>query len=161
MISAVYAGSFDPIHLGHEDIIKRGARAVDVLYVAVLKNENKNNLFSIDSRIEHVKEVTKNIKNVKVITFDGLLVDYVKSNDITYIIKGIRNQNDFQLEFDMAQNIRLIDESVETMFITSSPKYVCISSSIVKSVLVYSDKVKNMVSEYIYGQLMNRQGGKL
>ncbi len=132
MITAIYPGSFDPITLGHKNIIKRASRLVDKLYVAPVGNSNKKNVFSIDERILHVKKVVNNIENVEVVTFVGLLMDYVVDKNITFIIKGVRNNSDFDNEFQMATGIHMVNNAVETLFIPTDVSLLPISSSLVR-----------------------------
>ncbi len=149
MISAIYPGSFDPLHLGHEDIIIRASKLVDILYVGVLENYHKKHFLPIDKRLEMLNKRFEKYENIKVVTFSGLLLDYCLQNNITYIIKGLRNAQDFQNEMDMAQGIKHVADSVETLFIPCSTKYSFISSSMVRDMYNTSGNVQGFVSEDI------------
>ncbi len=157
MIKAIYAGSFDPMHVGHEDIIERASNLVDVLYVAVLTNNNKTHFLTIDERLDIIQNRFSSYKNIKIITFDCLLVEFCKKNNITFIIKGIRNQADLQLELDMAQGIRHIDDSIETLFISTNPKYSYISSTMIRDLAKLSGNLEGFVSEYT-NNIINDRG---
>ena len=115
MRRAVYPGSFDPLTLGHLDIIRRSAGIVDELVVSVLHNSAKNSLFSIDERVSMIKEVTYDIPNVKITTFDGLLVDYVRKIDASLIIRGLRAVTDFEYELQLTQTNHILNPEVETL----------------------------------------------
>ena len=132
MKRAIYPGSFDPLTLGHMDIIKRSAKIVDELVVGVLNNSAKNSLFSLEERVSMIKEITDSIPNVTVASFDGLLVDYMKEIDATIIVRGLRAVTDFEYELQIAQSNHVQNPEVETIFLTTSLKYSYLSSTIVK-----------------------------
>ncbi len=155
----LYAGSFDPLTLGHEDIIRRSSKIFDKVVVAVLKNESKNTLFTIDKRVDIVKKSICDLSNVEVITFDGLLVDYVKNNTGMVIIKGLRNTIDFEQELAMSQGIRNLNNEVETLFVPTDAKLAYISSSMVKSVLHYNGDVSGMVNDVVFDVIKNEKEG--
>jgi pantetheine-phosphate adenylyltransferase len=142
---AVCPGSFDPITYGHLDIIKRGAKVFDQLNVVVLNNSAKQPLFSVDERIELIKEVTKDISNVKVDSFQGLLVDYAKSVNASAIIRGLRAVSDFEYEMQITSMNRVLDDEIETFFIMTNNQYSFLSSSIVKEVAKYNGKISELV----------------
>jgi pantetheine-phosphate adenylyltransferase len=131
---AVYPGSFDPITYGHLDIINRGLRIFDNVIVAVARNSAKNSLFTIDERVELISRVLDGNDRAKVDTFDGLLIDYVRSQQATVIIRGLRAISDFEYEFQIAQMNRGLTKDVETLFMMTSVPYSYLSSSIVKEV---------------------------
>ncbi len=134
MTSCIYAGSFDPIHLGHIDVIENLAKIFDKVYVAPLVNKNKKGRFDIADRIKFIEICMKNVQNnekIEIITFEGLLADFVKEKGISTIVKGVRNTLDFELEKEMAQSIRMLDDDVKTLLLPSSLKYSSISSTIV------------------------------
>lgn len=131
---AVYPGSFDPVTFGHLDIINRGLRIFDSVIIAVAKNSAKNALFTIDERVDLIREVLAENPRAVVDTFDGLLVDYVLSVGATVIIRGLRAISDFEYEFQIAQMNRSISHEVETLFMMTSVPYGYLSSSIVKEV---------------------------
>jgi pantetheine-phosphate adenylyltransferase len=142
---AVCPGSFDPITYGHLDIIRRGAKVFDEVYVVVLNNSNKNPLFSVDERMELIKEVTKDIPSVKVDQFRGLLVDYARNINAKAIIRGLRAVSDFEYEMQITSMNRVLDEELETFFIMTNNQYSFLSSSIVKEVAQYDGKISELV----------------
>ena len=120
MKKAIYPGSFDPVTLGHLDIIKRSAALVDHLIVGVLNNSTKTPLFSVDERVNMLKEVTKDIPNVEILSFSGLLVDFAREHNVQAIIRGLRAVTDFEYELQMAQTNHKLEPAVETVFLTTS-----------------------------------------
>ncbi len=132
MRTAVYPGSFDPITNGHLDIIKRASRVYDKVVVGVLSNKSKTPLFTAEERVDMIKRVTKELENVEVDTFEGLLVDFAKSKNATVIVKGLRTVADFEYEFQMALLNKALNPEYETMFMMTDTKYSYISSSMVK-----------------------------
>ena len=134
MKRAVFPGSFDPITKGHLDIIERSAKIFDEVIVAVLINVDKKGLFSIDERVDLIKRSTSNIKNVKVKSFKGLLVDFLEEEECTNVIKGLRNGTDYDYEAQMAIINKTLDENVETLFLVARSKYCGVSSSVVKQI---------------------------
>lgn len=153
---AVCPGSFDPITNGHLDIIIRGAKIFDEIYVSVLNNSTKTPLFSVQERIELIKEVTKDIPNVKVDSFDGLLVDYAKSVNANALIRGLRAVSDFEYEMQNASMNRVLDDAVETFFIMTNNQYSFLSSSIVKEVAKYGGDISELVPPIVENQLHNK-----
>ena len=121
MKKAIYPGSFDPLTLGHIDIIKRASGIVDELVVGVLNNSAKNSLFSLDERVSMIKEMTKDLPNVSVTSFDGLLVEHMKQIDATIIVRGLRAVTDFEYELQIAQTNHVENPEVETIFLTTKP----------------------------------------
>ncbi|GIN91482.1 phosphopantetheine adenylyltransferase [Siminovitchia terrae] len=142
---AVCPGSFDPVTNGHLDIIRRGAKVFDEVYVVVLSNSSKKPLFSTDERTELIKKVTKDIKNVKVDSFNGLLVDYAKSIHANAIIRGLRAVSDFEYEMQITSMNRVLNENIETFFIMTNNQYSFLSSSIVKEVAKYNADISELV----------------
>ena len=151
----VYPGSFDPITLGHENIISRGAKLCDTLYVAVLDNPSKNSLFSTDEKVELVKKCTSHIPNVVVECFNGLLVDYTKAKQADTILRGIRNVSDYEYEQNMSLLNKKLDANVETVFICADPEYRCISSSSVKEIAMFNGNFEGLVNKNIYKKIKN------
>lgn len=137
MKKAIYPGSFDPLTLGHLDIIERSARIVDELVVGVLNNSAKNSLFSLDERVSMIKEMTDSMPNVTVTSFNGLLVDYMREIDATIIVRGLRAVTDFEYELQIAQTNHVENPEVETIFLTTSLQYSYLSSTIVKEFASY------------------------
>ncbi len=142
---AVYPGSFDPITFGHLDIINRGLRIFDEVIIAVARNSAKNSLFTIEERVELIRDVLAANGRAKVDTFDGLLVEYVLSKNATVIIRGLRAVSDFEYEFQIAQMNRGISQDVETLFMMTSVPYSYLSSSIVKEVSSLNGPVDGLV----------------
>ena len=145
MSTAIYPGSFDPMTLGHLDIIERSSRIVDELNVAVLKNNAKNPLFSADERVSMIKEMTESMPNVTVASFDGLLVDYMKEINATIIVRGLRAVTDFEYELQIAQTNHVENPEVETIFLTTSLQYSYLSSTIVKEFASYGGDISKFV----------------
>ncbi len=152
MKRAVYPGSFDPITFGHIDIIERSAKMVDELVIAVLRNSAKNSLFSLEERVNMIKEVTKDLPNVKVETFDGLLVDYMRQIDATIIIRGLRAVTDFEYELQIAQMNRVLKDNAETIFLMTNLQYSYLSSSLVKEIASYGGDI----SKFVPNELIDR-----
>jgi pantetheine-phosphate adenylyltransferase len=146
---AVCPGSFDPITYGHLDIIKRGAKVFDEVYVVVLNNSTKQPLFTVEERIHLIKEVTKDIPNVKVDEFHGLLVDYAESVEANAIIRGLRAVSDFEYEMQITSMNRVLNDKIETFFIMTNNQYSFLSSSIVKEVAHYDGKISELVPSIV------------
>ena len=123
MTRAIYPGSFDPITNGHLDIIERSSKMVDELVVGVLNNSAKNSLFSVEERVSMLKEMTREMPNVTVASFDGLLVDFMEQIDATIIIRGLRAISDYEYELQIAQTNHKVNPKVDTVFLTSSLEY--------------------------------------
>ena len=153
----VYPGSFDPVTNGHLDIVGRAARIADELIVAVLRNPSKTALFSVDERLEMLREVTKEHDNVRVAKFKGLIVDFCKANDVSAIVKGLRAVSDFDYELQMAQ-MNYNQAGVETLFMTTNPLYAFLSSSLVKEFAKYGGDVASLVPEPVLDRLTVRLG---
>ena len=145
MKKAIYPGSFDPLTLGHLDIIERSARIVDELVVGVLNNSAKNSLFSLDERVSMIKEMTDSMPNVTVTSFNGLLVDYMREIDATIIVRGLRAVRDFEYELQIAQTNHVENPEVETIFLTTSLQYSYLSSTIVKEFASYGGDLSKFV----------------
>lgn len=146
---AVYPGSFDPFTNGHLDILKRAAQLFDHVIVGVLVNPNKTCLFSPEDRVEMISEAVQEIENVRVIHFDGLLVDFCRQTGACVIIRGLRAVSDYEYEIQMFTVNHQLAQEVETIFLMSSPQYSFLSSSIVKEVARYHGDVSKMVPEHI------------
>lgn len=149
MKKAVYPGSFDPVTLGHTDIIQRSASMVDHLIIGVLNNNSKSPLFSVEERVNMLKGVTAHLSNVSVISFDGLLIDFVKQNQAQCVIRGLRAITDFEYELQLAQTNRVIAPEVDTIFLTTNLKYSYLSSSIVKEIAVYHGDISSFLDPYV------------
>ena len=155
MSKVVCPGSFDPITFGHLDIIERASKLFDEVVIAVLVNKTKTTLFSVDERIEMIKEVTKKFKNVSVDSWSGLLVEYCSNNNISLIVKGLRAVSDFDYELQMSQ-INLQLKGIETIFMSTSPVHSFLSSSLVKEIANYGGDVSNYVPAEILSRLKTR-----
>jgi pantetheine-phosphate adenylyltransferase len=151
----VCPGSFDPVTNGHLDIVSRASGLYDEVIVAVLINITKQTLFTVDERVEMLRDVTKGYGNVKIERFHGLLVEFCADNGITAVVKGLRAVSDFEYEMQMAQmNYRLA--KVETLFMTTNPLYSFLSSSLVKDVARYGGDVSGLVPEPVLERLRAR-----
>lgn len=149
MMNAVYPGTFDPVTNGHFDIIERCSKKFDRVTVLVLNNPSKKHMFSVEERINLLKEVTKNLENVEVDSFTGLLVEYMKTNDAKLIVRGLRAVSDFEYEMQMAlMNNRLYDDA-ETVFLIARDQYSYLSSSIVKEVASFNGNITGLVPEIV------------
>ena len=145
MKTAVYPGSFDPVTLGHLDIIERSARMSDQLIIGVLNNNSKTPLFSVQERVNMLKEITKDLGNVEVKALAGLLIDFVRDNQADVVIRGLRAVTDFEYELQLAQTNRVIAPEVDTIFLTTNLKYSYLSSSIVKEIAFYDGDISAFV----------------
>ncbi len=145
----IYPGSFDPITLGHLDVIKRSAKLMDELIIGVLQNSSKVPLFSAEERVKLIEKVVSDIPNVKVEAFDGLTVDFAKKRNATVIVRGLRAITDFEYELTIAQTNHKLNEDIDTMFLTTSVEYSYLSSSIVKEIASYGGDISKFVPESI------------
>lgn len=146
---ALCPGSFDPVTNGHLDIIKRASMMVDKVIVAVLYNNTKTPCFSVEERIELLKEVTKDMPNVEVDCFTGLLVDYVEQQNINVIVKGLRAVSDFEYEFQMALMNKRLSPDVETIFMMTNSEYSYLSSSIIKETFRLGGCIDGLVPDVV------------
>ncbi len=158
MSRVVCPGSFDPVTLGHLDIIGRASKIYDEVTVAVLINKKKSSLYTVDERMQLLGEVTRQYGNVVVDSFYGLLVDYCAAKDIPVIVKGLLAVSDFDYELQMAQ-MNLSLAGVETMFMTTNPLYSFLSSSLVKEVATYGGDVSGLVPDVVHQSLLERLSG--
>ena len=142
---AVYPGSFDPVTLGHYDIIERTSKIFDKVILGVLNNRAKSPLFSAEERVNMLKEVTVSLPNVEVQSFEGLLIDFVRQNGAAIIVRGLRAITDFEYELQLAQTNRVIAPEVDTIFLTTNLKYSYLSSSIVKEIAFYDGDISAFV----------------
>ncbi len=155
MIRVVCPGSFDPVTNGHLDIIGRAAKLHDEVIVAVLRNPSKSSLFTADERVELLREVSKDMPNVSVAKFNGLIVDFCRAHDVSAIVKGLRAVTDFDYEMQMAQ-MNYNQAGVETLFMTTNPLYAFLSSSLVKEFAHYGGDVASLVPEPVLRRLAER-----
>ncbi|MEU8570749.1 pantetheine-phosphate adenylyltransferase [Streptomyces pathocidini] len=157
MRRAVCPGSFDPVTNGHLDIIARASKLYDEVYVAVMINKSKQGLFTVEERMDLLRQVTAEYGNVRVESFHGLLVDFCKQRDIPAIVKGLRAVSDFDYELQMAQMNNGLS-GVETLFVPTNPTYSFLSSSLVKEVAAWGGDVSHLVPSLVLGALLERLG---
>ena len=141
MTVAVYPGSFDPVTLGHYDIIERTSKIMDKVIIGVLQNKSKTPLFSAEERVNMLKEVTAGLNNVEVRSFDGLLIDFARSCNATVVVRGLRAVTDFEYELQMAQTNRVIAPEIDTLFLNTNLKYSYLSSSVVKEIAEFGGDI--------------------
>lgn len=157
---AIYPGSFDPTTLGHVDIIQRASKLADTLIVAVLENINKEALFTVEERVAQLEAITKEMPNVQIKSFSGLLVEFAKEHHAQTIIRGLRALTDFEYEFQMALTNRELSHDIETILIPTSLPYLYISSRVVKEVALFGGNVTEMVPEQILLALKDKLNKK-
>jgi pantetheine-phosphate adenylyltransferase len=157
-VVAIYPGSFDPVTNGHLDIISRSRDVFDTVIVAVLQNLEKKPLFSADERLGMLREVTAAWDNVKVDSFDGLLVKYAVQKGARVIVRGIRAVTDYEYEFQMALMNRRIESSIETIFMLPSSEYSYLSSSLIKEVYALRGNITGLVPEVVESSLRELEG---
>ncbi|MDQ0244216.1 pantetheine-phosphate adenylyltransferase [Bacillus fengqiuensis] len=153
---AVCPGSFDPVTNGHLDIIKRGSKVFETVYVAVLNNAVKNPLFTVEERVELLKEVTKSIPNVKVESHSGLLMEYAKSKQAHTILRGLRAVSDFEYEMQITSANRVLEKNIETLFMMTNNQYSFLSSSIVKELAKYGGDVSELVPPIVKEAMLHK-----
>ena len=153
---AIYPGSFDPPTNGHLDLIQRGAKIFEELVVAILRNSEKTPMFSVSERLEMLKALTADLKNVRIDTFDGLMVEYAKSIDAMCVLRGIRAISDYEYELQMALMNRKIEPTLETVFMMPADKYSYVSSRLVREVAQVGGPVKGLVPEVVEQKLREK-----
>lgn len=151
---AVYPGTFDPVTNGHLDIIRRAAEIFDQVIVAVLVNKNKKPIFTAAQRLDHLKQCTKGLKNVRIDSFDGLLADYMKIKKAKVAIRGLRALTDLEYEFILANTNSELNPDMETVFLMPSAKYTYLTSSMVREVYAFGGRLKNSVPPYVEKALL-------
>lgn len=156
----IYPGSFDPVTLGHLDIIDRASRLVDTLVIGVLVNGVKQAMFDMEERVELVKRVTAHIPNVTVEAYRGLLVEFAKEKQATILVRGLRAVTDFEYELQIAQTNHKLEPNVDTVFLTTSVDYAYVSSSIVREIASYGGDISNFVPESIIDDIYKKAGRK-
>ncbi len=155
---AVYPGSFDPCTNGHLDIITRASHLFEKIVVAVLINEKKHPVFTLEERVEMLKIATRHIPNVEVVSFSGLLAEFMRTNNYSVIVKGLRAVSDFEYEFQMALTNNALYHKIETVFIPSSAEFMFLSSSIVKEVAKYNGDLDALVPKELVPRIKGRFG---
>ena len=156
MKKAIYPGSFDPVTLGHIDVIRRASKLFDHLIIGVLNNRAKTPLFSVEERVKMLKEVTKDIPNVEVKSFAGLTVDFAKECGANAVVRGLRAITDFEYELQIAQLNRVMDTSIDTVFLTTSLEYAYLSSSMAKEVAMYGGDISEFLDPVIAKQVQEK-----
>ena len=149
MKTAVYPGSFDPVTMGHLDIVERTSQIFDKVIIGVLNNRAKSPLFSVEERVNMLKEVTADLPNVEVQSFAGLLIDFVRKNEAQIIVRGLRAITDFEYELQMAQTNRVMAPEVDTLFLTTNLRYSYLGSSIVKEIAAGGGDISAFVHPYV------------
>ena len=156
--TVICPGSFDPVTLGHLDVITRASKLFDRVIVGVLVNSSKKPIFSIDERIELLKEVTEHLNNVEIVGFNGLLAQYCEEHGVDAIVKGLRAVTDFEYEFQIALMNRKLRPDIETLFLISDYRWLYISSTIVKTVASLGGDVRGLVPDHVLSCLRERFG---
>jgi pantetheine-phosphate adenylyltransferase len=159
MLKAVFPGSFDPPTSGHINIIQRASAIFEELVVVVAENKQKKYLFSAQERVEMIRELVKDRKNVSVAPWDRLIVDYLKENDIKLLLRGIRGLEDFSYEFDVSMMNKTLDPGIETLFLTTDPEYLVIRSSSIKEIASFGANLEGMVPPLVAKALKEKYSG--
>lgn len=154
--TVICPGSFDPVTLGHLDVITRASNLFDRVIVGVLVNSSKKPIFSIEERIELLKEVTHNIDNVEIVAFNGLLAQYCEEHDIDAIVRGLRAVSDFEYEFQMALTNKKLNPNLETLFLTADANSMYLSSSMVREVASMGGDISNFVPACVHDKIVER-----
>ena len=156
MKTAIYPGSFDPITFGHIDIIERASKIFDRLVVGVLNNQSKQPLFTVDERVSMLKTVTKNLPNVEITSFCGLLVDFAKAYDSHVVVRGLRAITDFEYELQMSQTNHILAPELDTVFLTTDLKYSYLSSTTVREVASFHVDIRALVQEFVEREMRKK-----
>ena len=160
MVTAVYPGSFDPATYGHLDVIRRASVSFDRVVVGVLQNSAKSPLFSVEERVKMLKEVTKDLDNIRIVPFDGLLVEFASRMNAGLVIRGLRAITDFEYELQMAQTNHKLEPSVETVFLTTSLEYSYLSSTTVREIAAFGGDLTQFVPEAVALELEKKMNTK-
>ena len=160
MKRAIYPGSFDPVTFGHLDIITRSSKIVDELIIGVLMNKAKTPLFSVEERVKMLKEVTKDLDNIRIVPFDGLLVEFASRMNAGLVIRGLRAITDFEYELQMSQTNQKLDPNIETMFLTTSIEYSYLSSTTVREIAAFGGDLTQFVPEAVALELEKKMNTK-
>ena len=160
MLRGIYPGSFDPVTFGHADVIARSSKKVDELIVGVLNNKAKSPLFSVEERVRMLEEITKDMPNVRIVPFEGLLVDFARKLKADLVIRGLRAITDFEYELQMAQTNQKLEPGLETVFLTTSLEYSYLSSSTVKEVAAFGGDISRFVPEIVADRIAEKMKKK-
>ena len=160
MLRAIYPGSFDPVTYGHIDIMRRSCKIVDELIVGVLSNKAKIPLSSVEERVKMLKEVTKDLDNIRIVPFDGLLVEFASRMNAGLVIRGLRAITDFEYELQMSQTNQKLDPNIETMFLTTSIEYSYLSSTTVREIAAFGGDLTQFVPEAVALELEKKMNTK-
>ena len=157
-VSAMYPGTFDPITLGHEDLVRRACRLFDKVVIAIAANPGKEPMFTLEERVELASGALSNFDNAEVTGYEGLTVDFARNNDLQVIVRGLRAISDFEYEFQLANMNRHLNDEVETAFLTPTETYTYISSSLVREIASMGGNISEFVSPRVKEALMERCG---
>ena len=160
MIKAVYPGSFDPLSNGHLDIIKRASKLLDELHIVVSYNIHKKSTFTVSERVEMIKLVTKDLPNVFVTSYDGLMVNYCKENNVNTLVRGLRNYQDYENEFSLYQFNKDINPDIETILMMPSSKHQFVSSSAIRELVSFNQDISLYVPEEIIDLIVSKYKNK-
>ena len=160
MTTAVYPGSFDPVTNGHLDVIERGSKLFDKVIVGVLHNSAKSPLFSVEERVNILKEATAHLNNVEIVAFSGLSVEFARKCNAKVIIRGLRAITDFEYELQMAQTNRVLAPDIDTMFLTTSLEFAYLSSTTVKEVATFGGDISKFVPEFVSRKVYKKLGSQ-
>jgi pantetheine-phosphate adenylyltransferase len=158
MLKAIYPGSFDPITLGHLDIVQRGCSMFDRVIVAVLGNPSKMPLFTVEERVKLIRQAVAHLPNVEVDSFNGLTVNYAHLQGAKIILRGLRVLSDFEMELQMAHTNKTLSDTLETVFLATSNEYSFLSSSVVKEVARFGGSVDHLVPAHVALEIQQRLG---
>lgn len=160
MKKAIYPGSFDPVTFGHLDVIMRASKLFDHLIIGVLNNSAKTPLFTVEERVDMIKEAVKDIPNVEVRSFGGLMVEFAKECGANAVVRGLRAVTDFEYELQIAQLNHVIDPQIDTVFLTTSLQYAYLSSSSTKEVAAYGGDISHFVTPYVESKVKQKMNDK-
>jgi len=155
-VIAIYPGSFDPITLGHLDVIQRGCKLFERVVVAVLRNPNKMPMFTVEERLDQIRISTQHLPNIEVDSFDGLTVNYAQIRQAAVIIRGLRMLSDFEKELQMAHTNKTLSDKIETVFLATSTEYGFLSSSVVKEIARFGGSVDHLVPKHVAKDIYNK-----